>query len=511
MNAQNPQAPAELTDRQIAELSPAEREQYFQDRATAGVDDGGLFGWFRRMQAQAAAAGEADRASQDSVRDLSSGADIQFVEGLRPSDANYQGHEHTQMTTYITQNLDPDQVGEVSEAYHQLHMAFKEFASELKSAVSKSEHEWEGEAASDARNYFTSLQEWSDGNSTNAKLASETIYQQSEAASTAKNQMPEEIPFNWDSEMEKWGSNPLDLIGNINKSMETYKASNEAHSQAATVMAQYDTDLYTAASKQPVFAEPPKFGAGSGKYDVTPPRPGDNSTGASGFVGGPSGVGQGSIPSGGGSGGSGWGGGNIPGGGGSGIPGGGGGGGGYTPPITRAPGIGTGSVPVGSTRPSGYRPPNFGGSRRGGGGGGSTGFGGMGPMPMGPMGGGGGGAGGGSDYNSKLGRGGGGGFGPGGGGAGAGAGAGSGPASGAAKPGGVGAAEAAAGRGGAGAMGAGGGRGAMGGGMGAGMGGGRGGKGGEDEDHQRPTYLVEGDPDEVFGTDQRTAPPVIGE
>jgi hypothetical protein len=33
----------------------------------------------------------------------------------------------------------------------------------------------------------------------------------------------------------------------------------------------------------------------------------------------------------------------------------------------------------------------------------------------------------------------------------------------------------------------------------------------EDGEHQRPSYLVEGDPDAVFGTDEMTAPPVIGE
>ncbi|NBH08856.1 hypothetical protein GTY80_37155, partial [Amycolatopsis sp. SID8362] len=50
------------------------------------------------------------------------------------------------------------------------------------------------------------------------------------------------------------------------------------------------------------------------------------------------------------------------------------------------------------------------------------------------------------------------------------------------------------------------------GGMGAGgMGRGQKGEGDEDTEHSRPTYLVEGDPDEVFGTDLRTAPPVIGE
>lgn len=49
-----------------------------------------------------------------------------------------------------------------------------------------------------------------------------------------------------------------------------------------------------------------------------------------------------------------------------------------------------------------------------------------------------------------------------------------------------------------------------------GMGGmhGMGGQRGEEEEdgeHSRPSYLVEGDPDAVFGTDQMTAPPVIGE
>ena len=32
----------------------------------------------------------------------------------------------------------------------------------------------------------------------------------------------------------------------------------------------------------------------------------------------------------------------------------------------------------------------------------------------------------------------------------------------------------------------------------------------DDGEHQRASYLVEGDPDAVFGTDEATAPPVIG-
>jgi hypothetical protein len=75
--------------------------------------------------------------------------------------------------------------------------------------------------------------------------------------------------------------------------------------------------------------------------------------------------------------------------------------------------------------------------------------------------------------------------------------------------GGAAAAEAAAARG-AGGPGGPGGRGGMGpmGGMG---GGGKGGQGEDDTEHERPSFLVEPDPHETFGTDEVTAPPVIGE
>ncbi|AXB45558.1 PPE domain-containing protein [Amycolatopsis albispora] len=53
-------------------------------------------------------------------------------------------------------------------------------------------------------------------------------------------------------------------------------------------------------------------------------------------------------------------------------------------------------------------------------------------------------------------------------------------------------------------------RGGMGSGGGGGGGGGRG-QGGEDAEHRRASYLEEADPDAIFGTDERTAPPVIGQ
>lgn len=165
---------------------------------------------------------------------------------------------------------------------------------------------------------------------------------------------------------------------------------------------------------------------------------------------------------------------------------------GYPPPGGWPPGtLPPGALPPGSRPPGGQFPP---GSRPPGGG------------PYGP--GGPGGSGGpGSGQGMRGGGGGGGGFGPGGSGAG-------GPGAGGPRSGAMGGAGGMFGggddhhnnqnRGGSGA-------GARGGGapMGGGAGG-AGGKGEEDLEHQAPSYLLESDPDAIFGTDEITAPPVIG-
>ncbi len=493
-----------LSEKQVSDLSPAARDAYFQQKADEGVDpsDGWLFGAVKQF----IAAGKAQKQSQEvgdkNVDDLTRSGDVQYVEGLEPSNADYQGYDHEKLEQFIKNDLNVEQVTKVSTAYHDIHKAFESFATTMTEAVKASEGTWDGDAAGNAKGYFQSLSKWSDANSQNAKLASETIYDQGTAASHVKNTMPAPIPFNWKDEVGGWvTSNPFNLSDNIDKSIEKQQQSQDAHIEAASAMHTYDKALYDAASKQPVFAEPPKFGVDGDDginrplpYQVPPGpgTPGDDRPGR----------GDTYIPPGGGSGGSGSGSGSGGGGGG------GGGGGSYIPPGT--PGLpgpgsstGSGSIPSGTT-PSGFQnmpppistpgPNNNQNAMP------------MSPMPMSPMMGGGMGD---SEYNGRGGRGtGGGGFGPG---SGAGSTPGAGSASGAARPGGVGAAEAAAGRG-MGGLGAGGAGGRGGAGMGGGMGGrGQQADGDEDTEHQRPTYLVEGDPDEVFGTDLRTAPPVIGE
>ncbi|WP_328605736.1 hypothetical protein OG943_37955 [Amycolatopsis sp. NBC_00345] len=407
--------------------------------------------------------------------------DVEYVKGLNPSDADYLGHDHEQLKGFVETNLDAKQVAGVSTAYFDLHKAFEDFATQLNEAVAKSKGSWEGEAATNAQAYFTSLGKWADANSQNAKLASETIDDQGTAAQNAKNAMTEPVPFNWDEEFNSWATaNPLTMGDTIDKSLQKQKDSQSAHEQAAETMSGYDKSLYAAASKQPVFADPPKFGvSASTKPDVVLPSSNvsvDQHHGSGGDTGS-------SV--------------SVPGGGGAAA----GGGSAHqsSGALTAGPGqmTGSGHLPVAdnSTMTSSAAPVA---SQQGGGQGGSAAGGmGMGPMPMGGGGFGGGGFGGESEHETKVGRGS-GSFGPG-------QGVPENPSAGsggAARPGGMGAAEAADGRGMGGAPAR----------PGRGMGAAAWRSEGDDgADRDGSAFLEEVDPDDLFGSDLRTAPPVIGE
>ncbi|WP_158888556.1 hypothetical protein [Amycolatopsis anabasis] len=448
---------------------------------------------FSNLKARAVGTAKANEQAAKEAQQL--GKHAEYRDGLSPSNADYQGYDHAKLKEMVS-TINTEQVTSVSSAWTDLANAMATFGQNLGQAATKSGATWKGDAAESAYNFVSGLSKWSDDSGKTAQLAADRVYSQSQAAQQAKNAMPEEVKFNWDDEMKKWATaGPFDFGSSVKQSFETYQASNKAHDEAVGVMAAYDKGLYEASHQQPVFSPPPKFESGGGSHHISGRvdgsiDPGNGNTNSSGYTGtnlgsgNPGGGSQGGSP-------------NL-----------GGGGGSYPPtptpaplpPVGGGPRTGSGSIPIGAgrTAPTGYKPSNLPTSSSNPNH--NPGLTGMGPMPMGMAGGFGAGLDG-NEYNSKVGRG--GGFGPGGSGGGSAA---AGGASGAAKPGGVGAAEAAAGRG-IGAAGAAGKGGPAGmGGMGAGRG-----KGEEDAEHQRPSFLLEGDPDEVFGTDQRTAPPVIGE
>jgi len=394
--------------------------------------------------------------------------------GLAPSDADYLGHPHQQLKAYVETNLDVEQVSSVSHAYTEVQKAFEEFSVQLGEAVKKAAHAWSGEAAAGAQAYFTSLSEWADANAQNAKLAAQNIEEQASAAQVAKHSMPEAVPFDWTEEFDKWShATPLEMSNAIDSSLKKQQDSRSAHEQAADTMKQYDASLYSAGSKQPAFAHPPKFGtAVTGGAAVAMPTGSEHSAPA---PGGHAETPAGSTPA-------------TP------APatpapdpaagGGGAAAGGHSAVSQSAPTVSgptqfTGAVhqpmPDSSTTAAGYAPAAAHSAAAGGNAGGA----GMGGMPMGgmPMGGGGGGFGADGEHQTKVGRGGGSGFGPG------------------DDSDGPGAAEVAAG----------------------GMGGApaRPGMGfgarPYDDGNDQPAFVMEIEENEHFGGGHRSAPPVIGE
>ncbi|MGH3952201.1 MAG: hypothetical protein ACRDSE_24325, partial [Pseudonocardiaceae bacterium] len=274
-------------------MSPREQETYLVEKAQEGVtSDSWLIGPIQRLMATGDARAEAERIREQSIRETTSSGDIQYVQGLQSSDANYPGTAHAQLVQFVTNGNNPSTVGETSDEYNALYQDLQTFADEFSEAVNASRSEWEGEAGDAARTFFTTMSTWSEGNAGNAKLASETIYSQSTAAATAKNSMPEEIPFSWGDELTSWATaSPLTLSSRVGESFEKQRASQDAHDEAARVMTTFDNDTYAAASKQPEFPEPPKFSlsgeSGSGDRNG---RIDDRGTGTP-TVGGPGGSG----------------------------------------------------------------------------------------------------------------------------------------------------------------------------------------------------------------------------
>ncbi|CCH35406.1 hypothetical protein ABZ816_12445 [Actinosynnema sp. NPDC047251] len=510
---QNPNATkvvyAGQTDAELrAEYDKAVRENPGFFGAFATIDD------YVRWKAESA---KNQQTQQDNLQ--------QVVENYRPpmtpSGSFYMGRSHEELKSMVTDNMAPSTANEQGEAWTKIGNTLVDLQNNLSKATEASKGAWQGNAASSAQGYFTNMATWSGDAAQGAQLTGNKLYEQSQAADTAKTAMPEPVKFSTADAYKMFFSepNPFKWAETIDKIEAKFEEKQQAHERAAEVMTNMSTSFQESGSTMPAFSPPPPMD-GSGGDPSQPGKPNDpgiggrpsipdspgngsGSTGVTGIpgTGGTGGTGGGNTnqsgwtPGGGGTGGGGGGGGGggTGGGGGGGLPpgggwipgpgGGGGGGGGNRPPGIPGPG----QRPPGIPGPGGGRGglPGGGGSGGGSGGAGGGRGGGAGGLGGGPGGmaaagrGGGFGPGGGAGVLGEAGRAGAGGFGPSGGGAG-----------------GLGGAGAAGGRG------AGAGMGGMGG------AGGHGGQGEEDKEHKSASYLVE--TEDVFGDGTMVAPPVIG-
>lgn len=431
----------------------------------------------------------------------------QLAQGLqtRPAPAMpnslYGNVEHKNLAEMVNQHAEPGKVGERASQWTNTGNKMVEFQNSIATAINNSEADWQGAAGDNARKFLADVGNWVGKTGQGSALTGTQMSLHSESLSRAKSEMPPppDKPFDIDAANADLmaTTNPMAAMAKYAAYKQTYDHQQAQQKEAARVVQTYDNNL-GGATTTPAFAAPPKFSTGGGKPPpVKPHKPGPGGGGDNHTFSGGGGTGSGGGGSLGGGGGTG---GGTGGGGGLGSGGGGGTGGGTVSQPKPGATVGTSPQFAGGTGvPPGGLPGqggfNSGANRAPGGG-----FGGAGAFPPGamPMGGGFGGGFGADTVRGGSGFGGAGGFGPRGSGgmpgsAGGATGAGAAAAEQAALRGG-----AAAGRGGSGAMG-------------GPMAGGRGANGEGDGEHKANAYLVEPDADEIFGTDQLTAPPVIGE
>ncbi|SDD82873.1 hypothetical protein [Actinokineospora iranica] len=400
---------------------------------------------------------------------------------------NWASRTSTELFAAATQINNPTTADTLGRGFNESGNRLVEAANRLYEAVAKLEHAWQGAAADSARQALTPLAAQAGQAGVTAQYMGTAMARQATAAAAVKN-LPQPVEFDASTELNKALANPNPIAGMADMAAKAEEAKAVKQEQV-TYLENYTQAMTAVDSATPSFVPPETRIEGGG--------------GDGGFRGG-GGVDYRNGPGGGAD--------LTPGGSGHTSPSGltPGGQGGHTPNTPHAPSIPGAQTPGGlssGTNAAGYTPPS------------STthvpNYSATGANPN--LSGQGGGFGGGPFAGGR------GGFGPGGGvgGAGGRGGAGLGARGGAGafsagdadgrggRPGGPGltaAEEAARARQGQGA--GTGGRNASG--MGAGAGGGRG-QGDEDTEHQRPSYLIEPDPEDTFGTDQITAPPVIGQ
>ncbi|HEY4453932.1 MAG TPA: hypothetical protein VGN81_06430 [Pseudonocardiaceae bacterium] len=438
---------------------------------------------------------------------------------------NYASQDSNQLYAAV-HAADRSQIGTVATSWNNVGNKLVTITSALNDAANQAKSGWQGDAANSAMDFHTQVSNWTNSAAAGAQVTAANVSDQATAASGAQSNMPQPYTYTMQQALNDVAQAP-DPAAAVPTAQANLDKAAENHNQSVQVASTYQSSLQSASQKMPAMAPTPTFSNNTGNTGNTGGSSSSTSTGSSSGGSG----GGGSVPRVSGVG--------VGGGGGNGGGSGGGGGGYVRPPGTGGSGSGgsgSGSGGNGGDTGGGLKTSSFGGVGPTGGTGGYPGGpggypGGGGPggypggMPVGGMPVGGFGPGGGDSYSSSGGYGGAGGgrggFGGGGssggsggyGGRGSGFGPGgsssasgsSGSGAGSRSAAGAQAAEDSAME--SGAAGARGAAGSSAGGMGAGRSGSRGGGDGE---HKRASYLVEADPDSIFGTDERTAPPVIG-
>lgn len=478
-------------------------ESHAQQAAAQDPSLRGFFGDVFRPGAEAAAKAKADKAASEYATSQAQGLghDITTKPGPHTGGHNYLAYQQDELHQMVNSNADPAGISQQGQTFNDVGNDFADMAATLDKATSAAAASWQGKAAQGGAAFTTGMSSWHGSTAQGAQYAGTQMFEQSQALDQARTNMPPPMtsPTISDIQHALLSFDPIDpsSINTLQNMANQANAAQANHQTMARVAQQYDSQLGTSATL-PAFSTPSQFspnppasasgacsgaggGGGSARQAPSLSSGGVGSAGSAGLRGHTSGSSSGNS-------------------------------GGYSAPPHMPTGQGspggqgatstqgaTGVYPPGSVAAQGGSPSPYPGGPASGSPGGDGGGISIGGMPIGGFGPTGGGdasdSGGGSAWGSA--------------GSGGASSSGSGGGSGAGQAGPRSAAGAATAEESAVESGAAGARSSSEMSPGA-MGAGRG-KSGEDREHKRAGYLLEPDPESVFGADQTAIPRVIGE
>lgn len=116
-----------------------------------------------------------------------------FMELSGMPNTRYLGYSHQELKAMVDQRNDPGQVGELGSAWHDLGARFVEFDTELWRTLLTSQQHWTGAAADRARGSGADIGTWFADAGRHAQLAGNRLAGQAEVAAWARDAMPEPV------------------------------------------------------------------------------------------------------------------------------------------------------------------------------------------------------------------------------------------------------------------------------------------------------------------------------
>ena len=191
----------------------------------------------------------------------------------------YLAYSHPELKAMVERRNDPGQVGELGSSWHDLGARFVEFDAMLWKALLASQQHWTGAAADQARAFSADVGTWFASAGRHAQLAGNRLAGQADVATWARDTMPDPVESDPMTALRSAGAqtDPLAFPAAMGAIEPQERASREAHQQAAAIVEQYDRKMAEYGATMPAFAAPPAAPDSAGPSSTGMPPVGDAS------------------------------------------------------------------------------------------------------------------------------------------------------------------------------------------------------------------------------------------